>query len=94
MTTKTKQQYEALIVKKDNKKGAVAKLIALNKTTRTKGWPFPFDTTTHAIRKADARDLSWIPSRSVHLIVTSPPYWTLKQYAAGLDRKGDGGIKL
>jgi site-specific DNA-methyltransferase (adenine-specific) len=29
----------------------------------------------------DARDLSWIPDKSVHLVVTSPPYWTLKEYA-------------
>jgi len=32
------------------------------------------------LRRGDARDLSWIPDQSVHLIVTSPPYWTLKQY--------------
>jgi hypothetical protein len=31
----------------------------------------------------DARDLSWIPDASVHLVVTSPPYWTLKDYAPG-----------
>jgi site-specific DNA-methyltransferase (adenine-specific) len=31
----------------------------------------------------DARDLSFIPDASVHLVVTSPPYWTLKQYAPG-----------
>lgn len=88
MTTKTKQ-HEAFIVKKDNKKGAVAKLIELNKATRTKGWPFPFDTTTHTIRKADARDLSWIPSRSVHLVVTSPPYWTLKRYESNTRQLGE-----
>ncbi|HXH09452.1 MAG TPA: site-specific DNA-methyltransferase [Alphaproteobacteria bacterium] len=28
----------------------------------------------------DARELDWIPDASVHLIVTSPPYWTLKKY--------------
>jgi site-specific DNA-methyltransferase (adenine-specific) len=33
----------------------------------------------------DARDLSWIPDASVHLVVTSPPYWTLKEYAPGND---------
>lgn len=32
------------------------------------------------LRCGDARDLSWIPSESVHLVVTSPPYWTLKEY--------------
>jgi DNA modification methylase len=28
----------------------------------------------------DARDLSWQASESVHLVVTSPPEWTLKEY--------------
>jgi DNA modification methylase len=32
------------------------------------------------LRLGDARDLSWLPDESVHLIVTSPPYWTLKRY--------------
>ena len=43
--------------------------------------------TTHALHQGDARDLSFIPDQSVHLIVTSPPYWTLKQY-----RDGDGQL--
>jgi len=30
----------------------------------------------------DARNLSFLPDQSVHLIVTSPPYFDLKQYAA------------
>lgn len=32
------------------------------------------------IHHGDARDLDWIPNESVHLVVTSPPYWTLKRY--------------
>jgi site-specific DNA-methyltransferase (adenine-specific) len=32
------------------------------------------------LRRGDARDLSWILDESVHLVVTSPPYWTLKDY--------------
>lgn len=36
--------------------------------------------TTHDLHKADARKLSFLPSGSVHLAVTSPPYWTLKTY--------------
>jgi site-specific DNA-methyltransferase (adenine-specific) len=28
----------------------------------------------------DARDLSFVPNESVHLVITSPPYWTLKRY--------------
>jgi len=34
----------------------------------------------HRLLLGDARDLSSIPSGSVHLVITSPPYWTLKQY--------------
>lgn len=36
--------------------------------------------TTHEMRRADARDLNDLPDESVHLVLTSPPYWTLKQY--------------
>jgi DNA modification methylase len=36
--------------------------------------------TRHELYLHDARDLSAIESGSVHLIVTSPPYWTLKEY--------------
>ena len=43
--------------------------------------------TSHALRLGDARDLSEIPDDSVHLVVTSPPYWTLKEY-----RKADGQL--
>lgn len=34
----------------------------------------------HRLIKGDARDLSFLSDRSIHLIVTSPPYWTLKRY--------------
>jgi site-specific DNA-methyltransferase (adenine-specific) len=35
---------------------------------------------THNIRCGDSRDLDWVANDSVHLVVTSPPYWTLKEY--------------
>ena len=35
--------------------------------------------TTHEVVLGDAREVR-LPSSSVHLVVTSPPYWTLKQY--------------
>lgn len=34
----------------------------------------------HSFVKGDARKLSFIEDESVHLIVTSPPYWKLKKY--------------
>ena len=36
--------------------------------------------TTHRLINGDARDLSFLEDESVHLVLTSPPYWNLKQY--------------
>jgi len=36
--------------------------------------------TTHRLVHGDSRTLSFLPDQSVHLIVTSPPYWNLKKY--------------
>lgn len=36
--------------------------------------------TNQILRHGDAREINWIPDESVHLAVTSPPYWTLKEY--------------
>jgi len=36
--------------------------------------------TKHTLVTGDSRNLSLIPNKSVHLIITSPPYWQLKDY--------------
>jgi len=36
--------------------------------------------SSHSIYRGDARDMSGLEPQSVHLILTSPPYWTLKEY--------------
>lgn len=36
--------------------------------------------TAHDLLLGDSRQLTTIPDTSVHLVLTSPPYWTLKQY--------------
>jgi DNA modification methylase len=36
--------------------------------------------SVHRLVQGDARDLSFIGDQSIHLVVTSPPYWTLKRY--------------
>ena len=36
--------------------------------------------TLHRLVQGDARDLSFVPDGSIHLVLTSPPYWTLKRY--------------
>ncbi len=38
-------------------------------------------STQHRLRLGDARELDDLSDASVHLVLTSPPYWTLKQYA-------------
>lgn len=40
----------------------------------------PETTRSHVIAERDARDLSIIASGSVHLVCTSPPYGSLKEY--------------
>ena len=36
--------------------------------------------TSHFLVRGDARQLSLVPAESAHLVLTSPPYWTLKKY--------------
>lgn len=38
--------------------------------------------TSHTLVNGDSRNLSLIPDKSVHLIITSPPYWQLKDYGS------------
>lgn len=45
----------------------------------------PTIPTAHSLHLGDARKLDFLADQSVHLVVTSPPYWTLKRY-----RDGDG----
>lgn len=44
--------------------------------------------TEHTIVRGDARDLAGVQDESVHLVVTSPPYWTLKKYRDGAGQLG------
>lgn len=72
---------------KDNEPGSVDVLLAANKWWRQNPWPEPFHTTTHIVRLADARNLEHIAANSVHLIVTSPPYFNLKPYESDANGK-------
>jgi len=44
--------------------------------------------TFHRLINGDARDLSFLKDESVHLVVTSPPYWNLKRYNENPDQLG------
>jgi len=43
--------------------------------------------TTHDLHLGDARTMAALAAQSVHLVLTSPPYWTLKEY-----RETDGQL--
>ena len=45
-------------------------------------------TTFHRLINGDARDLSFLDDESLHLVVTSPPYWNLKRYQENPDQLG------
>lgn len=67
---------------KDNEPGAPELLRKANEYYREARWPSPFDKTAHQLVLGDARDLSSLEDESVHLVVTSPPYFDLKEYAS------------
>lgn len=45
--------------------------------------------TKHVLRQGDARNLSFIESESTHLVCTSPPYGSLKEYPNHPDQLGN-----
>jgi modification methylase len=71
---------EPSLPEKDNERGSVDVLLAANRWWRQNPWPDPFHQTRHIVSIADARDLKHVPSASVHLVVTSPPYFNIKPY--------------
>ena len=45
--------------------------------------------TTHRLLLGDSRKaIAELPEESVHLVITSPPYWTLKEYEDHPDQLG------
>src|SRR4051794_16490300 len=44
--------------------------------------------TSHDLYRHDSRSFGQLPPNSVHLVLTSPPYWTLKDYHEHPDQMG------
>jgi DNA modification methylase len=44
--------------------------------------------TSHSLLLGDARRMETLKPESIHLVLTSPPYWTLKEYRASHDQMG------
>jgi modification methylase len=55
----------------------IAKDVKLVAAIETKLEQIP---TQHDLHRGDSRRIEFLPPESVHLVVTSPPYWTLKDY--------------
>jgi site-specific DNA-methyltransferase (adenine-specific) len=62
------------------KSGPASPMMTGMRAAAVRARKFPQDKATQTLRCGDARDLGWIPDSSVHLVLTSPPYWTLKEY--------------
>lgn len=45
--------------------------------------------TEHTLSLGDAREMPFLQPQSVHLVLTSPPYWTLKEYPNADGQLGD-----
>lgn len=39
--------------------------------------------TCHKVIIGDSREMNGVEDASIHLVITSPPYWQLKDYAHG-----------
>lgn len=45
--------------------------------------------TSHRLIVGDSRNMGFLPDESIHLVVTSPPYWSLKNYPNRLGQLGN-----
>ena len=75
----------------ENEQTAIPKLAKQDALLRQIDFILPNLPTFHHFHRADAREMAFVAPQSVHLVVTSPPYWNLKKYH---DRNGQlGDIK-
>src|SRR5712671_4522433 len=88
-TLAAKSEGSVRIRKPDNTSEGLQALLRANARFRTMPWPRSFGRTSHRLHLGDARNLSWLGENSAHLVVTSPPYWTLKEYDHADGQMGD-----
>jgi len=82
-----RQYAPASLARLGKSQSAIPKLAKDEITARDIEAILPTLPTSHEMRRADARAMDFLPTNSVHLVLTSPPYWTLKQY-----NKSDGQL--
>lgn len=64
----------------DDLQRAIPRIAKLAKTVDSIRTAVSRIPTVHHLVRGDAREMNAVEPRSVHLVVTSPPYWTLKEY--------------
>ena len=67
---RTPHSHRATLPVEDNTAEGLKALLEANLRYRRERWPDPFHRTIHQLHQGDARDLSWLPDSSVHLVVT------------------------
>ncbi len=68
--------------------GTIPRLAHTREATRRIESALPMVPTRHIVSQGDSRRFDGIDDESIHLIVTSPPYWTLKEYPPNRDQLG------
>ena len=68
------------LLNQDDSQDAIPRLAKDQTAVRDIEAILPTLPTSHEIRLGDAREMDFLPDDSVHLVLTSPPYWTLKEY--------------
>lgn len=72
----------------DNPQTDIPRIAKDQRLTKLIGAAIQQIPTVHTITLGDARNMAELPPESVHLVVTSPPYWTLKEYRDSAGQMG------
>ena len=81
------EEAEVLLTKDEQKAiPLISKNAALMEAIQQQAQQLP---SSHQLLLQDSRKLANIPNESVHLVVTSPPYWNLKKYVENPNQLGE-----
>jgi DNA modification methylase len=70
----------AAVGKLENPQLDLPRIARDHKITQQIEWAIQRIPTRHTLFQQDARTMDFLKPESVHLVLTSPPYWTLKEY--------------
>ncbi len=72
-----------------NPKTAIPKIAKDLQLTTTIEQAIQSIPTEHELHRGDARKMDFLLPGSIHLVITSPPYWTLKKYRESSGQMGE-----